>query len=99
MPVTPMLDLSIFLGGMPAAGKTSLLGALAKSSETQPAILGGKLSEESSRLLDDVEKQTYEGRHAASPDAVAPYALTIKTKDGVIEARMIDGGDRTLQDI
>jgi hypothetical protein len=72
-PVDPG-DLRVVLFGMPAAGKSSLLGALARAAEVQQATLGGKIVDESQGLA-DLRHQLYDATPRRTPEEVVPYPV------------------------
>ena len=67
-------ELRLVLFGLPAAGKSSLLGALARAAERQGHVLGGRLPDRS-HGLGELEKQVYEGSTLATAGEVVPYAV------------------------
>lgn len=79
---TPTLSadqpLRIVLFGMPAAGKSALLGALVQSAETQPQLLGGQMADPSGGLH-DLRKQTYDQKLAETQQDVVPLDLVLQT--------------------
>lgn len=85
--------LRIVLFGMPAAGKSSLLGALARAARTQEAVLGGQLTD-LSRDLEELERRVYEGGPKQTLEEIAPFP--IRFQPGVppgsdsIEAVLVD---------
>jgi GTPase SAR1 family protein len=87
----------ILLFGLPSAGKTSLLGALAQSARTQENLLHGRLTDLSNRFT-DLQKSLYEPggpttqEVAAYPVDFEPFAddLTILTSNEHIGAVLID---------
>src|SRR5437868_2993085 len=64
----------IVLFGMPNAGKTSLLGALAQAAKTQQQVLNGRLSDLGNGLT-QLQQQLYEGAPPATPGEVALYPV------------------------
>src|SRR5262245_26937942 len=67
-------DLRLVLFGMPAAGKSSLLGALARAAEAQEHLLGGKLIDETHGLA-ELQHQLYEATPRRTPEEVVPYPV------------------------
>jgi hypothetical protein len=59
---------------MPAAGKSSLLGALARAAETQDRALGARLVDRS-HGLEELEKQVYDSDTRSTADEVVPYPV------------------------
>src|SRR5437763_4162322 len=78
----PSGALKIVVFGMPDAGKTSLLGALAQAAETQENVLGGTLKD-TSGTLSDLRRQVYEARPPRPPAEVIPYPLAFQPDPGV----------------
>lgn len=66
--------LKIVLFGMPDAGKTSLLGALAQSVESQDKVLGGTLVDLSGGLA-ELRHEVYETKVERTVDPVVPYPV------------------------
>lgn len=66
--------LRIVLFGPPAAGKTSLLGALAQSAQTQESLLNGRLTDPSLGL-DELRKQLYDGPGRVTAEEVSPHPI------------------------
>src|SRR5262245_36843560 len=73
-PTTGGNALRIVLFGMPAAGKTSLLGALAQSAQTQEHLLHGHLTEQAQGLA-ELRQRLYEESPRRTVDEVVPYAV------------------------
>jgi hypothetical protein len=69
--------LRIVLFGMPAAGKTSLLGALAQAAQTQEHVLNGRLTEKSNALA-ELQRQVYESQPRETLNEIVPYAVTFE---------------------
>jgi hypothetical protein len=101
-------DLRLVLFGMPAAGKSSLLGALARAAESQEHVLGGKLIDQS-HGLEELEKQVYESNTLRTADEVVPYVVhfdpvagngQVKTaKPGPLDAVLMDCDGRAANDL
>ncbi|HYV38473.1 MAG TPA: GTPase domain-containing protein [Gemmataceae bacterium] len=94
VPVIPRHAYRIVLFGMPDAGKSSLLGALAQAAQTQEQVLAGKLIDKSHGLV-ELQRRLYEDRPRETLEEVAPYPITIEplpSKDGS------PGGDAVLFD-
>jgi len=64
----------IVLFGMPAAGKTSLLGALAQAAQTQEHLLHGHI-EDRSHGLEALQHQLYDEQLRRTAEEVVPYAV------------------------
>lgn len=67
-------DLSIVLFGLPAAGKSSLLGALAQAAQAQEHLLNGRLIDVS-HGLDELRKRLYEENARRTAEEVMPYPV------------------------
>jgi GTPase SAR1 family protein len=73
----PRGALRIVLFGMPDAGKSSLLGALAEAAETQPHGLRARLID-LTQGLDQLRHYLYEGQPTRTSDEVVPYPVTVQ---------------------
>lgn len=100
--------LHLVLFGRPAAGKSSLLGALARSAAAHPDHLGGRLDDPSGGLA-NLARQLDEGAVQATPGEVVPYPVRFQPlgPDGrpaspPVEALLIDcdgaAAERMLRD-
>ncbi len=67
-------DLSIVLFGLPAAGKSSLLGALAQAAQAQEHLLNGRLID-ISHGLDELRRRLYEENSRRTAEEVVPYPV------------------------
>jgi hypothetical protein len=67
-------DLSIVLFGLPAAGKSSLLGALAQAAQAQEHLLNGRLTDVT-HGLDELRRRLYEETPRRTAEEVVPYPL------------------------
>src|SRR5262249_17402865 len=67
-------DLHLVLFGMPAAGKSSLLGALARAAQAQAHLLGAKRIARPPGLA-DLRTQLYAPAPGRTADEVVPYAV------------------------
>jgi GTPase SAR1 family protein len=74
-------DLSIVLFGLPAAGKSSLLGALAQASQSQEHLLNGRLTDVS-HGLDELRRRVYEESSRRTADEVVPYPVDFEPFSG-----------------
>src|SRR5947209_19220098 len=89
--------LRVVLFGMPDAGKSSLLGALAQAARTQEHILNGRLIDKSQRLL-ELQRRLYEDRPRETLEEVATYDVALQPLSdkpgepgaGVVSATLID---------
>jgi hypothetical protein len=77
-PSTPRDALRIVLFGMPDAGKSSLLGALAQAAQTQEHVLNGRLVDHSQGLA-DLQRRLYEERPRETLEEVVPYHVTLES--------------------
>jgi GTPase SAR1 family protein len=66
--------LHIVLFGLPAAGKSSLLGALAQAGQTQQYALNGRLTDLSGGLS-ELQHRLYEGQPRSTREEVVPYPV------------------------
>jgi hypothetical protein len=69
--------LRIVLFGMPDAGKSSLLGALAQAGQIQEHLLNGHLTDLSQGLA-DLQQRLYEERPVSTLAEVVPYAIAFE---------------------
>src|SRR5947209_13976106 len=67
----------IVLFGMPDAGKSSLLGALAQAAQTQEHVLNGRLQDVSQGLA-ELQRRLYEGRPRETLEEVVPYPVVLE---------------------
>src|SRR5580765_4433356 len=68
----------IVLFGMPDAGKSSLLGALAQAAQTQEHQFGWKLIDKTHGLV-ELQRRLYEDRPRETLEEVAPYPIALET--------------------
>ena len=73
--------LRIVLFGMPDAGKSSLLGALAQATHTQDRILQGRLVDQSNGLA-ELWRRVYEDRQRETLEEIVPYPITFDPYSG-----------------
>jgi hypothetical protein len=74
--------LRVVLFGMPQAGKSSLLGALAEAARTQERTLGGRLAD-LSHGLDDLNHRLYDEQPRETLEEIVPYPAAFEPFDGV----------------
>jgi GTPase SAR1 family protein len=70
--------LHIVLFGLPAAGKSSLLGALAQAAQTQQYALNGRLTDLSGGL-GELQHRLYEGQPRTTREEVVPYPVEFES--------------------
>src|SRR5262245_45881819 len=98
--------LSIVLFGLPGAGKSSLLGALAQAAQTQGHPIGARLVDES-RGLAELRQRLYEENARRTAEEVVPYPVDYEpfSQDGQgkrkepLEAVLIDCDGRVANDL
>jgi hypothetical protein len=73
-PGAPADALRVVLFGMPAAGKSSLLGALAQAAQSQEHLLNGRLTD-LSHGLDELRHRLYDEHGRRTAEEVVPYAV------------------------
>src|SRR5437879_1281605 len=79
-PPTPAIGpdaLRIVLFGMAHAGKSSLLGALLQSTQTQEHLLNGHLTDLGGGLA-ELHHQVYDDRPSETLEEVVPYAVAFE---------------------
>lgn len=95
-------NLRIVLFGAPAAGKSSLIGALAQAGQSQSAQLGGRLLDVSGGMT-ELQNQTYQQGPAATQDELRDYPLAMEPlapgQGGTQTATLIDCSGRAAQAI
>src|SRR5947208_13629352 len=72
----------VLLFGMPDAGKSSLLGALAQAAQTQERALGVRLTD-LSRGLGELQHRVYEERPRETLEEIVPYPVAFEPFDGL----------------
>src|SRR5262245_17917321 len=90
-PTLPVTGLRIVLFGMPDAGKSSLLGALAQAAQTQEHLLNGHLTDPS-QGLHELQHRLYDEQPRRTPEEVKPYPVTLEphTPAAPLEAVLVD---------
>src|SRR5262249_31246031 len=66
--------LRVVLFGMPAAGKTSLLGALSQAAQTQEHLLNGRLLDRAHDLA-ELQRRLYEEQARPTAEEVVPHPV------------------------
>jgi hypothetical protein len=106
-PVLPPISpgaVRIVLFGMPAAGKSSLLGAAAQAAQTQEHLFSGRLNDQSHGLA-ELQHRLYEERARPTSEEVAPYPVEFEpfvadgTGGGKVDAVFIDCDGRVANDL
>src|SRR5437660_1212883 len=95
----PALRLVLF--GLPNAGKTSLLGALAQAAQAQEAVLNGRLTDPGEKLA-AVRQRLYEGQAQATAEEVQPFPVAFDSQvagQGHIDALLVDSNGQAAQDL
>ena len=70
--------LRIVLFGMPAAGKSSLLGALGEAAQTQEHVLHGRLADLSQGLA-ELRQRLYDESPRRTVEEIVPYPITFES--------------------
>src|SRR5207244_12160452 len=100
------LALHLVLFGLPAAGKSSLLGALQQAAQTQMHLLHGRLDDLSQGLA-ELQHRLYDGQGRPTSEEVVPYPIHFKPfgSDGKeaaaaqVQAVLIDCDGRAANDL
>jgi hypothetical protein len=96
--------LRIVLFGMPAAGKSSLLGALGEASQAQEHLLHGRLADVSHGLT-ELRQRLYDESPRRTVEEIVPYPVTFEPfadeRDGTgrAQALLIDCDGRVANDL
>src|SRR4051812_44142594 len=80
-PAGPGDGVRLVLFGMPAAGKSSLLGALVQAAETQPDLLNGRLLDVPPSLV-ELRKRLYDQGAHRTAEEVVPYPVAYEPLAG-----------------
>jgi hypothetical protein len=102
---SPADALHVVLFGMPAAGKSSLLGALAQAAQAQEHLLNGRLTDMTKGLA-ELRQRLYEESPRRTADEVVPYPVDYEpfARDGRaasehLPAVVIDCDGRVANDL
>src|SRR5438874_1734483 len=92
--------LRIVLFGMPAAGKSSLLGALAEAAAAQEHVLHGRVADLSHGLT-ELRHRLYDETPRRTVEEVVPYPITFEPINGEarLAALLIDCDGRVANDL
>ncbi len=92
----------IVLFGMPDAGKSSLLGALAQAARLQEPVLNGRL-DDTSQGLAELQRRLYEGSPQQTTKEIVPIPVTYESfaqsAPGRMQAVLIDCDGRIANDL
>ncbi len=90
----------LVLFGMPGAGKSSLLGALAQAAQAQPQVLSGTLVDRSHALA-DLQTRLYEKQQPGeTPGEIVSYPVTLEPAGATpLEAVLVDCDGRVANDL
>ena len=96
--------LRVVLFGVPVAGKSSLLGALAQTAQTQEPLLHGRLTD-LSHGLGELQRRLYEGDPQETLREIVPYPITLtpfpenRSALAPTEAVLVDSDGRVANDL
>src|SRR5207253_1032359 len=92
--------LRIVLFGMPDAGKSSLLGALAQAAQTQEQALNGRLLDLGQGLA-DLQRRLYEEEPRQTVEELHPFPVAVEplAGPGRVEAVLYDCDGRVANDL
>src|ERR1051326_4010141 len=109
--ITPSLDsvssqaLRLVLFGMPEAGKSSLLGALAQAAQAQEHLLNGHLTD-TGKGLAELQHRLYEDQPQHTLEEVVPYPVVFEpfvaygqAEDARQEAVLVDCDGRVANEL
>src|SRR5713226_1037589 len=101
----PPKALRIVLFGMPDAGKTSLLGALAQAAQTQDRQLQGRLSDLWHGLA-ELQRRVYEEKASETLDEIVPHPVSFEPFKGAkadpeqrLDAVLVDCDGRVANEL
>jgi hypothetical protein len=93
--------LRVVLFGLPGAGKSSLLGALAQAAQSQEHLLNGRLHD-LSHGLDQLRVRVYDTSPQPTAEEVVPYPISFEPFDaagGPVRAVVLDCDGRVANDL
>src|SRR5205807_2399967 len=98
--------LRLVLFGMPHAGKSSLLGALAQTAQSHEPLLNGNLRDQSQGLT-ELQRRLYEDQPRETLEEIVAYPVTFEplgpqgagSKDKPLEAVLIDCDGRVANNL
>ncbi len=104
-PTPPSDALRIVLFGMPAAGKSSLLGALGQAAQAQEHLLSGRLLDPSQGLA-ELRQRLYDESPRRTVEEIVPYPVAYESfdpderaADGRLDGVLIDCDGRVANDL
>jgi hypothetical protein len=100
-PDTPAGAARVVLFGLPRAGKTSLLGALARAADSQARQLAGSLTS-SGGALEELRDRVYEDGPGETKEEVVPYPVHYDPADpdaGGLDAVLVDCDGRAANQL
>jgi hypothetical protein len=105
-PAAPNPELRVVVFGMPEAGKSSLLGALAQAAQVQSDVLNARIADPTGGLA-ELQKRLYDERPRETLEEVVPYPVTIAplakgNADGAassVTAELVDCNGRVANDL
>lgn len=87
----------IVLFGMPDAGKSSLLGALAQAAQMQELLLKARLIDKSQGLV-ELQRRLYEERPRETLEEIVPYLVAVEPLDAKMGLTQTPGTEVLLVD-
>src|SRR5262245_53769555 len=90
--------LRLVLFGLPKAGKTALLAALAQVQEAQPSLLAGKIEDPSGGLA-RLRQLQYDELPRGTEDETVSYPARLPTVTGPVDVLLVDGNGQVSLDV